>query len=487
MLDARIVIAMSALTALTACNGAQAIPNAGEAATRDAATRDAATRDAHVARADASPQQPTPSELPVDPCVVGSTIGAGIMSGVLEGEQPIMAPTTTLDRFPKLVPASLQGMTLSVPSKLQLREGGMLAVSRAGFFDIGANGLARFQLVANRGDSLAALSGDLDDDGDEDIVAVATAISGLDTDAGIPLPTAALTLFERSADGQLRQRSHFQADTPLVTLGSAVALADHDADGDRDLLLFDFNGTPYALRSDGELAFTEVALGEPTSDIFVAQALIAEDRDGDGAIDLAVVGDAIALDMVGQAPTHLEMRVYLNDGAGRFAAPVVSPLSAPTAPTECAWGDVTGDGLADLVLLREHVAIAESLDATRIADAVELSAIAQGLALGDADGDGVLDIGAYSHEGIDVLQVRSGLEIESTHFDVPAHALKAIALERVNADEPARLHALYHAGCSLPCDQSCALSCIFEACVECIAHSDCGNGSACVVGECRSL
>jgi hypothetical protein len=469
MLCVRAICGVNALIALIACSG-------------DAPTlSDAATHDADVDRADASTLPPPP----VDLCEVGSTIGAGVMSGALEGGRPIMTPTATLDRFSSLVPALLQDMTLPVPNQLQLHTDGMLAVSKAGFFDVGKNGVARFQLVANKGESLTALAGDLDDDGDEDVVAVGVAVQALDEDAGTSAPAAALTLFERVGNGQLRRRAHFQA-AFIAGLGSAVVLADHDTDGDSDLLVFDIYGTPFALRNDGDFAFTETALREPSGEFFAVEALSAEDRNGDGAIDLAAVGSALELAMIGMAPTRFEMRVYLNDGAGSFAAPVISVLSNETAPDSYAWGDVTGDGLADLVLLGQQISIAESLDATRLADAVELSVVAHGLTLGDADGDGVLDIAAYSNEGVDVLQVRSGLELESTRFDVPWQGLKAIAIEPASANQPAQLHALYHAGCRPACGADCELSCIFEACAECIAHSDCGEDEACVEGECRA-
>jgi hypothetical protein len=96
----------------------------------------------------------------------------------------------------------------------------------------------------------------------------------------------------------------------------------------------------------------------------------------------------------------------------------------------------------------------------------------------------VLDIATYSEDTLTVLQARGGLEFEPTVFEVSTHWLSAIAVESATASDPARLHGLYHAQCSAPCDDDCELSCIFEACVACLAHSDCADGQSCVFGEC---
>jgi hypothetical protein len=438
---------------------------------------DAATRsDADFGNVDLTDPENRPM-LPVsqggealDQCALGSTIGTGIMTGTLPGGSGVPALRThaTLDRFPGALPGVFKDVTLPVPTRLQLRRGGLIAISDNGFFDIDRNGSARFHLV-NTFSTVQVLGTDLDADGDEDVITLSLNAG----DAPMELEPFAV-VWEREADGRLEQRGRFQTRADRNTL--AATLADYDGDGDPDLVTADTEGGLHALRNDGDFELTRVALAIEATERTEAEsvALFAEDRNRDGAIDM------IALVNPGE---RMQVRVYLNDGSGAFAAPVVSHLSRARA-MQASFGDVTGDGLSDLVVQNFSVDVARSIDAERF-DGSRLLGYGSGFTLADVDADTVLDVAMFSAEGLAVFLARDGLVPPRVTFDVASGGLNAIAIEGAT-DEPARLHALYHAFCHLPCDDRCSSSCIFEACIECVAHSDCSEGQACVDMLCIS-
>jgi hypothetical protein len=499
MSNERMRVGGSALVALIACVVAcgdddTTLPDASHSSVTDAGARDASARDGELGNVDWS--DPIDVPRPDDPggeedlCTTGSAIGAGVMSGSLEGVAPVLTRTTTLDRFVGAVPAVLQGRSLPLPLRIALRDNGLLATSEAGFFDVGRDGAARFHLVRSEGIPPLVLPMALDDDSDQDIVSIGLVPleTPFDDDAGnLALAGPVLTVWEREADGRLERRT--QLEMSHASFSVVFARTDYDRDGDEDLLTFDVRGTLIALRYDGAFVFTEVVLRAPEATLFGALAIVAEDRNGDGAVDVVVIGASSLLGEEGAL--KMEARVLLGDGAGRFDGPAtVSEFSTFFEPLGLQFGDITGDGLSDLVV-RAHnrpapaVRVSQSIDALRFGEAVQVLESSNGFTLSDVDGDGALDIASYYEDRLTVLQARGELELEPVSFELPTHWLNAIAIEGASAEQPARLHALYHASCRPPCGESCELSCIFEACVDCIAHSDCGEGAACVEGECK--
>lgn len=143
------------------------------------------------------------------------------------------------------------------------------------------------------------------------------------------------TLFLMQADGSLRAA---ESGLPPRYAG-AVAFADFDRDGDRDLALsgLDEDGVPrtdvYRLRSDGTFEPTgadlpQLALGD----------LAWADPDGDGDLDLALSG----IDASGRFQSVLATR----DGDSFRVVRELEPLGYSSLD----WGDYDGDGDADLVL-----------------------------------------------------------------------------------------------------------------------------------------
>ncbi len=185
--------------------------------------------------------------------------------------------------------------------------------------------------------------GDLDNDGDLDVV--------LGTSLYFPAPQLRV----------LRNNNGVFADVtastcPLTTdITTSLALGDVDGDGDLDLILgntrFTYQFTPNPqtrlYRNDGTGVFTDATLGRIPSDGDQTSAVALHDIDGDGDLDL-VIGNR------GTAPGQ-QNRLYRNDGTGTFINVTASQLPAVADATSAlAFGDVDGDGDADLVVANGH-------------------------------------------------------------------------------------------------------------------------------------
>lgn len=220
----------------------------------------------------------------------------------------------------------------------------------------------------------------------------------------------------------------------------AVAMATFvDLEGDGDLDLFvGRRGTNRVFRNrrvpEGELAFDDVTLelGLGAEDQRTMGAAFG-DYDGDGDLDLYVVNHAYCFPEPGseiRADDHL----YRNDD-GVFVerthelGPVVSSVGFSAA-----WVDVERDGDPDLVVINDAVGgviglpnalwrndgPADDGDGWRFTDASEASGLAlagangMGLALGDLNDDGLVDL-AFTDIGPNHLMVNAG---DGTFVDV---------------------------------------------------------------------
>jgi hypothetical protein len=169
--------------------------------------------------------------------------------------------------------------------------------------------------------------GDLDDDGDPDLV-----LGTWNDD---------VLLYENVGTAE---EARFEARTEALvelTRGSysTPALGDVDGDGDLDLMVGEASGELNFYRNDGSPSapdfqlvsdtFQEIDVGSRSHPAFV-------DVNGDGALDLVVGREA------------LDARIFLGDGTGAFepapgrALPLL-PVGAP------AFGDLDGDGSPEVV------------------------------------------------------------------------------------------------------------------------------------------
>ena len=167
-----------------------------------------------------------------------------------------------------------------------------------------------------------SLLGDVDHDGDLDLVLVGDGMSGLYTNTGGSFSEAAVTL-------------------PSVDHG-AVALGDVDNDGDLDLLLTGTRATDdyisHLYKNDGFGAFTRDD-GVPFPGISNG-FLLFRDLDSNGTLDLLLAGDT---------PRGPTTQLYENDGLGNFTLSTVSFVGLRAGAAASA--DADGDGDWDLLLM----------------------------------------------------------------------------------------------------------------------------------------
>ena len=190
------------------------------------------------------------------------------------------------------------------------------------FVDMTATNLPQ---VALQGRSMEARAGDVDNDGDLDILVAK------EWAANVLLLNDGQGRFMDASVTHLPQTIHDSED---------VALADVDDDGDLDAIIAseDDQVSEYYL-NDGTGVFRDVSPRLPTPGH--SNAVVAGDIDGDGDLDI-ILGN------------HGQDRVFINDGAGMFADETTLRLPLRTDVTQdVALGDIENDGDLDLLLGNE--------------------------------------------------------------------------------------------------------------------------------------
>ncbi len=230
---------------------------------------------------------------------------------------------------------------------------------------------------------------------------------------------------------------------------TAAVAADFDGDGDADLVTCRAGEACRLATNDGTGSFAAPSagrggVGRPfTPAPLATSALVAADFDGDGDIDLFV-------GLASDGPGVFE----LDDGSGVFTPSPLGTTGATKADpvTAVAAGDLDGDGKIDLVVANDvadsvpvriyfNRSSGHTLSFVEAASGAVPSAdwLVSGLALGDVDGDGHLDVllatpGASDGRGMHLLLGR-GVTFESASVDA-AHptAPTALAIADVNGD-----------------------------------------------------
>lgn len=219
---------------------------------------------------------------------------------------------------------------------------------------------------------------DFDGDGDLDIVVVSE-------------DDRVNELYFNDGSGRFTDEGHR---LPVQGTTNGVVVADLTGDGFPDILLAN-NGQDTFLVNDGEGNFVDETAERLPRSGDVTQDLELGDVDGDGDMDLVVANEG---------PNAL----HLNDGEGRFEADTtrIPMREAPEETREADFGDVDGDGDLDLLFANVSAFVSDADPRNRLLindgsgrftdetasrlPAADISSFDGDFA--DVDGDGDLDI-----------------------------------------------------------------------------------------------
>jgi len=238
------------------------------------------------------------------------------------------------------------------------------------YFNDGAGKFSsRWGYGAGRGGRCVAL-GDVDSDGDPDLVFGVLGQNELYLNNG-------KGWFTYSTTGRLPK-----GDDESIS----VVLGDVDGDGDLDLVFGNGDGQDQLYLNDGTGRFSDVTASRMPYRYSTTYATVMGDVDGDRDPDLVFAN--------GDGP----IRLYINDGKGKFTDASAWLPQAKITTLSVALGDVDGDGDPDLVFGSiEHTLLYLNDGRGRFSDAsasrlpyLPYSPVA--VPLVDLDGDGDLDL-----------------------------------------------------------------------------------------------
>ena len=339
------------------------------------------------------------------------------------------------------------------------------AAAQRQFEELGKRGLP-----AGRASTRSTVLGDVDRDGDLDLVVgnwyqqsrlYLNNGTGTFTDATatrMPVgnhPTSSLALGDVDRDGDLELvlGNYYQQDLLYLNNGTgtftdatasrmpiasdyttSLALGDVDRDGDFDLVVGNQGQQSRLYLNHGTGTFADATASRIPVGVLNTYPLALGDVDGDGDLDL-VVGN-----------WQQQNCLYLNHGTGVFSDATPSRMPVGNYPTtSLALGDVDLDGDLDLVvglrwggsLLYLNNGTGTFTNATASRMPVS-NANASSLALGDVDGDGDPDLVVGNRWGQILLYLNSGTgtftDATTSRMPVGNYATTSLALGDVDGD-----------------------------------------------------
>jgi hypothetical protein len=195
--------------------------------------------------------------------------------------------------------------------------------------------------------------------------------------------------------------------TQMPRQAAEVAIGDFDNDNDLDFMLAFSELTVWM--NAGNAVFSEAGATSigwpPHSD----RRMIIGDLDADGDLDTAISSAA-----------EYATKVFVNDGAGAFSLHPTTPYLAAAEPFYSHFADLNGDGSLDL-LVNNYGSITIKLNNGAGALSVAVPAQpevhdAYATAVGDVDGDGDVDVVATSHIGDERRGFRVWVNDGHSHF-----------------------------------------------------------------------
>jgi hypothetical protein len=268
---------------------------------------------------------------------------------------------------------------------------------------LGAGGLELPEGIPSGGGNRALAVGDVDGDGVDDVVA----LNGSSTD-GVTLMLTGAGAFPTNHWLPLPGQYH-----------SDVALADLDADGDLDIVTVWPQGAVDIFLNEGAPTFSTLPRlrcgGSPI-------AVVAEDFDGDGDIDLVVSNSA-----------QQYLSLLVNLGAANFAPSRQFAVGDRTLGRVAL--DVDRDGLRDLVVSgADGIAWLRSLGGGVFSNAIPLFADSTGLlSASDIDDDGDLDLLAQQ-SGLVLLRNQGAIGFRLDGAWTTSDTIGSIDVGDVNGD-----------------------------------------------------
>jgi len=227
--------------------------------------------------------------------------------------------------------------------------------------------------------------------GDEDSTSGSTSTMGDATTEGATESTSDLPIESSSSDGGMNLCGNGEADPTEICLGEPIAVATDlptaalvadDLDGDGHIDIAAGHDQSFSVRFGfGNQTFTEPVTFATESGVL---ALVAADLDTNGVLDLVVADSGVDA-----------VIVYLADGARGFVAQ--APVGVGPLPRGLATGDFDGDGFIDIASSNEEggnvtVLVGDGTGSLTVGQELVVGSAPSAIVAADFDADQTVDL-----------------------------------------------------------------------------------------------